>query len=406
MAQNKIDYDFGIVGAGLSGLTAAVTILRENPNACIFLIERSERVGGRILNTQEPLDPKQDSQGVDLGGAWLWPSSMPFTMQLIHRYNINLVKQEGTDGTKMRIPGGVTVLVQKLLNELGQVGGVKSEPFGAFENKNSDCGKKVNWKLNSALVKVEEQTSENCVNLTINEIDNQKNTKATTSESIHASVRHLVISVPPAKIIEGIEFVGTESRYISHTLKKQMKKQPIWMASAGKLALSYKEKFWDSSRIMISLRPPKIATPESSEENVAGAFQVYDAGLNDKNEYTIVAFVTCGKGKDNPYDAPSMAKIVAQQLDEHVPGVKKSNYFLNYTSLHLKCWKTDKNINKVNDAEPFPIHPQPIFGINDDTIDNRRIWFGGSEASEDWTGMIEGAVMNGINIGKKIANRS
>jgi len=59
-----------------------------------------------------------------------------------------------------------------------------------------------------------------------------------------------------------------------------------------------------------------------------------------------------------------------------------------------------------NDAEPFPIHPQPIFGINDDTVKERRIWFGGSEASEDWTGMIEGAVMNGIELGKKIANRS
>jgi monoamine oxidase len=42
--------------------------------------------------------------------------------------------------------------------------------------------------------------------------------------------------------------------------------------------------------------------------------------------------------------------------------------------------------------------------LNDDTINGRRIWFGGSEASEDWTGMIEGAVMNGTEIGKKIAN--
>ena len=99
MTSSKVDYDFAIVGAGISGLTAAVTISRENPSASILLIERSDRVGGRILNTQEPLSSNQDPQGVDLGGAWLWPSSMPFTMQLVNRYNVQLVKQEGTDGT-------------------------------------------------------------------------------------------------------------------------------------------------------------------------------------------------------------------------------------------------------------------------------------------------------------------
>ena len=101
-----------------------------------------------------------------------------------------------------------------------------------------------------------------------------------------------MISLPPAKIVEDIEFVGSESRYITNDLKKQMKQQPIWMASAGKLALSYKEKFWDSSRIMLSLRPPKFVTSNSPGGNVAGAFQIYDAGINDKKEHTIVAFET------------------------------------------------------------------------------------------------------------------
>ena len=404
MTSSKVDYDFAIVGAGISGLTAAVTISRENPSASILLIERSDRVGGRILNTQEPLGSNQDPQGVDLGGAWLWPSSMPFTMQLVNRYKVQLVKQKGTDGTQMRIQGGVSVLVQRLFNELNVRTNIESDSLKTLKENDSNPGKKVTIKLNSTLVKVKEHSNEGYVDLTIKEND-IKNLSQTPS-SINTKVRHLVISLPPAKIVEDIEFVGSESRYITNNLKKQMKQQPIWMASAGKLALSYKEKFWDSSRIMLSLHPPKFVTPNAPGGNVAGAFQIYDAGINDKKEHTIVAFVTCGKGNDNPYDAQTMAKIVAKQLDEHVPDIDRSYSFLNYNSVYLKCWKTDKNINKVNDAEPFPIHPQPIFGINDDTVKERRVWFGGSEASEDWTGMIEGAVMNGIEVGKKIANRS
>ena len=406
MASNKVDYDFAIVGAGISGLTASVTILNENPLASILLIERSERVGGRILNTQEPLDSDQELKGVDLGGAWLWPSSMPFTMQLVHRYNIKLVQQEGADGTQMRVQGGVTVMIQKLLTELGH-GSIKSDkPLTDNKNNSSRIGKKVTLKLNSVLVKVEERTDESYVGLTYNDIITKDSSQTPNLADILVKVRHLVISAPPAKIMEDVQFVGSESRYITNSLKKQMQKQPIWMASAGKLALSYTEKFWDSKSIMLSLRPVRLETSDSSAVNIAGAFQVYDAGLNDKREHTIVAFVTCGKGKENPYDAQAMAKIVAQQLDNHLPSLTRSNSFLSYRSVYLKCWKTDKNINKVNDAEPFPIHPQPIFGLNEDAVEGRRVWFGGSEASEDWTGMIEGAVMNGTEVAKKIANRS
>ena len=35
MASNKIEYDFAIVGAGISGLSLAVTILQENPLSSI-----------------------------------------------------------------------------------------------------------------------------------------------------------------------------------------------------------------------------------------------------------------------------------------------------------------------------------------------------------------------------------
>ena len=41
-------YDFAIVGAGLSGLNSAYQILKKKPNAKILLLEKNERIGGRI----------------------------------------------------------------------------------------------------------------------------------------------------------------------------------------------------------------------------------------------------------------------------------------------------------------------------------------------------------------------
>jgi len=404
MASNTNVYDFGIVGAGLSGLSSAATILEENPTASILLLERSGRVGGRILGTEGSVEldgarKSETTQGVDLGGAWVWPSSMPFTMEFIRRYNISLVQQEGSDGTKMRVKGGVTVLVEKLLQDIGYSDINVSEHLNVEKEGKSDKMEKVSLRLNSMLLKVQEKKDDNCVNLLVQNITDDTPLSISSENVTFYIVRHLVIAAPPAKIIEDILFEGSESRYITLGLKNKMKHQPIWMASAGKISLSYKEKFWNSGNIMMSLRPPNFESSTSDGNTFAGAFQVYDAGLNDNGEYTIVAFVTCGKREENPYSADMMAQIVAKQLDESAVAKTNSSSFSKYQSIQMKCWKTDKNINKLHDAEPYPLYPQPIFGLNDDTIDGRRIWFGGSEASEDWTGMIEGAVMNGTEIG-------
>ena len=405
MAVNKNDYDIGIVGAGISGLTLAVTILEKNPSASILLLERSGRVGGRILNTESiNVENTEPTKGVDLGGAWIWPSSMPFTMKYIKRYNIPLVQQEGSDGTQMRVKGGITLLVQNLLKEIncGNIGKFK-ETKSDIETKPGK-NRRVNLLLNSMLVRVEESKSENKVCLYVQNMHDETLSTTSSANNTTFTVKHLVITAPPAKLAEEIKFDGSETRYITKDLKTKMKQQPIWMASVGKLALSYKEKFWKADDIMISLRPSDYTNSTSHGNHFSGAFQVYDAGVNGEGEHTVVAFVTCGRGEQAPYTAEIMAEIVSKQLDES--GIERTNStsFSKYESRHLKCWRTDKNINKVDDAESYPVYPNAILGLNDDTIEGRRIWFGGSEASENWTGMIEGAVMNGNMIGEKIAN--
>jgi len=397
-SSTEKDFDFAIVGTGLSGLSATFAVCKENPHASVLLMEGSGRAGGRILGTDGPVESNSaasamSAKGVDLGAAWIWPSSMPFAMKFINQFNIPMVQQKGSGGSQMRVDGGITVLIKKMLDEIDCTCANNSQEPGTNDKKQS----RVHLMFNSTLIKVEE--GDNKVILTVKDL-NEKNSSSASSENIKTyRVGHVVIAAPPAKIVETIEFVGSEVRYITNTMKKRMQAQPIWMASAGKLALSYKKKFWNSNNILMGLRPTS-----SHQTGFAGGFQLYDAGVADNGEYVIVAFVTCGRGEENPYTAQMMGQIVSKQLDDSSIAKNSSTSFSEYASVHLKCWKTDKNINKVQDAAPYPQHPQPIYGLNDDAFDGRRVWFGGSEASEDWTGFIEGAVMNGTQIGKKVAN--
>ena len=399
-------FDFAVIGAGLSGLTTAVTISHENTSASIIILERSSRIGGRIFGTGD-MDKSRESSiskedvGIDLGGTWLWPTSMPFTMELIRRYEIPLVPQAGSDGEQKRVDGGMTLLVQKLMQDAGLSKRIRPSQETEGKDKHPDRYQRIKLILNSVVSKVVESSKDGCVHLTVS-AGNDNPLCSTRFEESLLRARHVVIAVPPAKIVEDISFEGEEVRYINESLKNDMRRQPIWMASVGKLSLSYNEKFWDPSDIMMGMRPLNL-NDGTINPIFVGAFQIYDAGLDANGNHNIVAFVTCGKGNDNPYNAEEMAQIVTGQLNNIYVKRTKPSSFSQYKYVNFKCWKTDKHINVLSDAEPYPIHPQPITGINDD-VEKRRVWFGGSEASQHWTGMIEGAVMNGTQIGKKIAN--
>jgi monoamine oxidase len=57
-------YDAIIVGAGLSGLTAAKELMRGQPDLDVLILEASDRIGGRARTLKE-------GPPIDLGGAWI-----------------------------------------------------------------------------------------------------------------------------------------------------------------------------------------------------------------------------------------------------------------------------------------------------------------------------------------------
>ncbi|KAK3595095.1 hypothetical protein CHS0354_002348 [Potamilus streckersoni] len=67
MANKK--FDVIVIGAGISGLTAAYSLLQKDPNLSVLVLEAKDRVGGRTLTVD--LKTKNGNDRWDLGGQWV-----------------------------------------------------------------------------------------------------------------------------------------------------------------------------------------------------------------------------------------------------------------------------------------------------------------------------------------------
>ncbi|CAG5129943.1 unnamed protein product [Candidula unifasciata] len=72
MTENN--FDVIVVGAGISGLTAAFSIKKRDPEAKVVVLEGKDRVGGRTLTV--PLISSTGTDYWDLGGQWIGRSQV------------------------------------------------------------------------------------------------------------------------------------------------------------------------------------------------------------------------------------------------------------------------------------------------------------------------------------------
>lgn len=59
-AMSNVEYDVAIIGAGISGLTAAHSLLKKDPDLKLLIIEKGNVSGGQICSSPEG----------ELGGRW------------------------------------------------------------------------------------------------------------------------------------------------------------------------------------------------------------------------------------------------------------------------------------------------------------------------------------------------
>ena len=83
-------YDLIVVGAGLSGLSAATTVHARLPKARILVLEAKDRVGGKTLSL-----PTLNGGLVDIGAASINDTNQTPIYAVAKKFNVELVKQRG-----------------------------------------------------------------------------------------------------------------------------------------------------------------------------------------------------------------------------------------------------------------------------------------------------------------------
>jgi monoamine oxidase len=125
--------DIVVIGAGLSGLTAAATLC--DAGAKVQVLEASTHIGGRIRALR---DPVSQHALADLGPTWVWPKYQPVVARWLKELGLSTFEQfnegdavtlgygpdpvrqpmSGQDGM-VRIVGGPTALIEALANRIG-----------------------------------------------------------------------------------------------------------------------------------------------------------------------------------------------------------------------------------------------------------------------------------------------
>eukprot|EP00929_Paragymnodinium_shiwhaense_P029356 TRINITY_DN16835_c0_g1_i3.p1 TRINITY_DN16835_c0_g1~~TRINITY_DN16835_c0_g1_i3.p1 ORF type:complete len:248 (-),score=42.14 TRINITY_DN16835_c0_g1_i3:387-1130(-) len=228
-----------------------------------------------------------------------------------------------------------------------------------------------------------------------NGLTNEANHAVGGSAGTLTARQAVMIAFPPAKAATEITFNDCSSFLDAHLLQ-EMREQKVWMAPMGKLALLYKERFWNPREVFGGL--PVGRAMRSSPASVYGGVQVYDAGqtTDARGLYALVVFVILGRlpeEADPKGDQDFIKERLTQRLLQQLGQTFRSCPFeklADVQAVELRCWRTDKNITKTGETDNLPEHPEPVPGLNQ-AVDGRSVWFVNAEASPQFTGMLEGA---------------
>lgn len=342
--------DVIIVGAGLSGLTAAYYLKKEGINALV--LEARERWGGRILT----VPAGANRTPVEMGATW-FADKHTYLMALLAELNLPFFEQF-YQGISVMEPAG-------------------SAPPQRFE---VDQNAPPSYRLaggTSALVHAltgclaQDQIVLQCP---VSEVaDREDHVEITSTAGCTYRSRRVLLTIPPFLIYaQGIRFTPQ----LPDGLLLVMQQTHTWMSDAVKFALSYQTPFW---------REQGYSGTVLSQAGIAR--EVYDHTNAANTRFALKGFLS------PEADALSRSAREHRVVDQ-LAGLlgKKAYEYLSYTE---KRWQeevfTHADYGKMvfphqNNGHPFLRQP----------LMNRKLYLAGTETSPFFGGYLDGAVHSGL----------
>ena len=347
--------DVVVIGAGLSGLTAAAVLHKAGAN--VQLLEADAQIGGRIRALR---DPTSGHPIADLGPTWVWPRHQPVAARwldilgaatfaqfnegdaVIVGYGPAPLRQPlpGQDGM-VRIAGGPSTLIDTLANRIGQI----------------------NIRTSAPVTEVSEDGPDHMsVHLGSGEI---------------ITAQKVIISVP-------LRVAATTMHlpWASSALIDTMRRMPTWMSTQAKAVAIYEKPFWRD---------------EGLSGRIASRFgplaEVHDHTAVDNAPAALFGFVGWSP-EQRRADSEGLRQAILEQLSACFG--KAAGHPLD---LAIQDWAMNPRIVTELDTMQPATHPDigPA-NLRQPLLDG-RVRFAVSEASERSPGLIEGA----FAIGEKAA---
>lgn len=346
-----IKADVVIIGAGLSGLTAAFHLLQQANPPNIVVLEARNRIGGRIHTVE---------QGLDLGPTWFW-SENKHVKELLNLLRIESFEQYET---------GDHVFQSSLLAPI--------ERFASDETNTMPSYRFTGGTI-SLVHALKDQLDENTIQYqqvvqSIQVSPDKTFVQVQLENGQQWKASHVIVTLPP-------HLAATTSSYtppLPSVLEKVMKSTPTWMGQAMKVALRYSTPFWRDDQLSgmaVSHTGPVQQFHDASNGNVAGLFGwVTDRGAR--------------------MTAEARREAVLQQV-VHMFGPKAAKPL----AYHEMNWGEEAFTNN-NVGNPVVANGHPMYGNSALQAPwEGRVWWATTEASPISGGYLDGA----IYIGRRVA---
>ncbi len=351
--------DVLIVGAGISGLTAAVQSQAAGLQVCV--VEAEDVIGGRVRSALH-----NGNYVGDLGPSWVWPPWQPVVARWLTDLDVETYAQYEEGAGLLDFPGQLSRHPLPGQHGIARLAGGPQSIVRALSERLTDnvirCGMPVQ-KLVSQSDSIEVHLH-SAGEASANAGDN----------TILIQARQVVLAVPMRVALESLRFEPE----LPQDLQRHMADTPTWMAAQVKVVAHYAEAFWREQGLS-----GRVAS------RVGPLVEVHDHCGSDGSPAALFGFMglTLEQRQQHRDALPS---LVIEQL-QRCFGEQAATPI----GLWIEDWALVDTVCSASDRTGAAQHPDVRPDSLRQPLMNGRLHFAGAEVATESPGLIDGALQAG-----------
>lgn len=340
-----------IIGAGLSGLLTAYRLKKEG--IPFKILEARNRIGGRV-NTVFGTD----NTPVEMGATWFGNQHQNL-IALLEELGINYFEQY-MDGTAFFQPSSISppqsIQIPSQSPSYRISGGTSNLINALFQKLDKD---------------------DVFLNQSVKEIKFYENAVEVIANDTFPGDR-VVLSIPPKLWAKKIMF----EPHLPNDLMDIATQTHTWMEDSIKIALTYKQAFWQQENLSGTLF-----------SNTGPVTELYDHCNHNRSKYALCGFINSAF-KNLEYEE-RRASVINQI--KNVFG-EQAEEFIDYEEC---VWSHEENTFVASNSALYP-HQNNGNSIFDKLYSDDKLLISSSESASEFPGYLDGAVYSGNRTAKKI----